>query len=230
VTIETTVRPIPSVRRINPARPATRAVVDATVMGARRDVLVGCSAAVPEAPLVLPRPCDEENLRRGVRYRMLYPDRARSMPRIARQLGVLAAAGAEIRTAPSVPVDALVVDGSRVLLPRETPAQGPCGLVLFQLPSIVTTTVELFDRLWATAVPWNATEQPSEHGLNERERALLTLLSAGCTDVTAASRLGVSVRTVRRAMADMMNRLGARSRFQAGVKAVDRGWIEPQAM
>nr|WP_240522031.1 helix-turn-helix transcriptional regulator [Amycolatopsis vastitatis] len=61
--------------------------------------------------------------------------------------------------------------------------------------------------------------------LSDRERQLLTLLTAGYTDESAAVRLGVSVRTVRRMVAGIMDRLGARSRFQAGVKAADRGWL-----
>src|SRR5690606_16788413 len=142
-----------------------------------------------------------------------------------RQLGKLVAAGAEVRTSSSVPVDALVVASSLVVLPREARVQGPCELALFQLPSVITATVELFDRVWANAVPWGSTGMPSERGLTEREKELLTLLSAGCTDLTVASRLGVSVRTVRRMMSDVMNRLGARSRFQAGVKAADGAWL-----
>jgi DNA-binding NarL/FixJ family response regulator len=35
----------------------------------------------------------------------------------------------------------------------------------------------------------------------------------------------MSVRTVRRRVADLMDDLGADSRFQAGVEAVRRGWI-----
>nr|WP_233226228.1 helix-turn-helix transcriptional regulator [Amycolatopsis sp. CA-126428] len=61
--------------------------------------------------------------------------------------------------------------------------------------------------------------------LSDRERQLLTLLTAGYTDESAAVRLGISVRTVRRLVSGIMNRLGARSRFQAGVKAADRGWL-----
>jgi DNA-binding NarL/FixJ family response regulator len=61
--------------------------------------------------------------------------------------------------------------------------------------------------------------------LSDRERQLLTLLTAGYTDESAAARLGISVRTVRRMVSGIMNRLGARSRFQAGVKAADRGWL-----
>ena len=35
----------------------------------------------------------------------------------------------------------------------------------------------------------------------------------------------VSLRTVRRMMSDLMERLAAQSRFQAGVNAAKRGWI-----
>ncbi len=60
---------------------------------------------------------------------------------------------------------------------------------------------------------------------SDRERQLLTLLTAGYTDESAATRLGISARTVRRMVSGIMSRLGARSRFQAGVKAADRGWL-----
>lgn len=58
---------------------------------------------------------------------------------------------------------------------------------------------------------------------------MLRLLSLGATDEFAAAQLGISVRTVRRMVAQIMNRLGARSRFQAGVKAADRGWLLDRA-
>ncbi|MFF7634637.1 hypothetical protein ACFZB9_15980 [Kitasatospora sp. NPDC008050] len=40
-----------------------------------------------------------------------------------------------------------------------------------------------------------------------------------------AERAGLSVRSCRRHIAELMDRLGARSRFQAGVIAVQRGLI-----
>ncbi|GGV68738.1 hypothetical protein GCM10010277_78240 [Streptomyces longisporoflavus] len=61
--------------------------------------------------------------------------------------------------------------------------------------------------------------------LSSTERALLRLAAEGCTDAAAASRLHVSHRTARRMMAALMERLGARSRFEAGVKATRLGWL-----
>ena len=55
---------------------------------------------------------------------------------------------------------------------------------------------------------------------------MLRLLAGGLTDEMIARRLGVSVRTARRAASDLLSRLGARSRFQAGARAVAREWLD----
>lgn len=55
---------------------------------------------------------------------------------------------------------------------------------------------------------------------------MLKLLGNGCTDELVARRLGVSVRTARRVAAELFARLGAQSRFQAGARALARGWID----
>jgi DNA-binding NarL/FixJ family response regulator len=53
--------------------------------------------------------------------------------------------------------------------------------------------------------------------LDERQRRLLALLLAGHTDTSAASRLGVSPRTVTNILRLLMDRLGVHNRFQLGV-------------
>lgn len=156
---------------------------------------------------------------------MKLPDQARTTPRQAARLGALAQAGADIRTVPEVPLDALVID--RVL--TVVPADHSSDVAMFQLTSVVTTTVELFDRVWYSAAPFTASAPHCGTEVTRRERELLTLLFAGSTDESAAARLGVSVRTVRRMVRELMQRLGARSRFQAGAKALDRGWLLERA-
>jgi len=51
------------------------------------------------------------------------------------------------------------------------------------------------------------------------------MLENGFTDEGISRKMDVSIRTVRRTMADLMKRLNAQSRFQAGAEAVRRGWI-----
>lgn len=191
--------------------------VDALLAGATREVLVMSTSSGD--PIGGMRPVNHENLLRGVRYRVIVPDAARTAPRVV-------ACGADTRTVAEVPTDALVVDGAAVVLPVDRTAGGRAlSTAVFRLSSVVTTTTELFERLWSAGVPMSPHERRDAVELSRREKDLLALLSAGCTDESAAARLGVSVRTVRRMVADLMNRLGARSRFQAGAKAAGRGWL-----
>ena len=189
---------------------STPAGIDAALATAHHEVLVAGTSG-PGDPLGR---ADHDNLRRGVRYRLILPDRVRENPVLALRLGRLAAAGAEVRTLPAVPVRATVVDARLALLPA---AQGP-ELAVVRLAGVVDAMVVLFEQWWASAAPLSG-----DTGLDARERELLALLSAGCTDESAAARLGVSVRTVRRMMAGIMTRLGARSRFQAGLRAAGTG-------
>ena len=47
----------------------------------------------------------------------------------------------------------------------------------------------------------------------------------GVTDAAIARQTGFSQRTVERRVRHVMERLGAQTRFQAGVQAVHRGWL-----
>jgi DNA-binding NarL/FixJ family response regulator len=91
---------------------------------------------------------------------------------------------------------------------------GPCPTL-----DLMTRT---FDVLWSLAAPISV--NPSEP-LDERDRAILTLMGLGATDDTIARRLGMSRRTVVRRTASLLERLGASTRFQAGVQAIRRGWL-----
>ncbi|SCD54243.1 regulatory protein, luxR family, partial [Streptomyces sp. di50b] len=62
-------------------------------------------------------------------------------------------------------------------------------------------------------------------GLTPQEHKLLQLLATGLTDEAVARTLGIGVRTERRMTAELMERLGASSRFEAGVQAARRQWI-----
>lgn len=58
----------------------------------------------------------------------------------------------------------------------------------------------------------------------DEERAVASLLVTGMTDEMAARRLGLSRRTFRRRLKALMDKLGARSRFQAGFMLAATGW------
>lgn len=62
----------------------------------------------------------------------------------------------------------------------------------------------------------------------DEERAVASLLVTGMTDEMAARRLGLSRRTFRRRLKALMDKLGARSRFQAGFMLAETGWASEQ--
>lgn len=65
-----------------------------------------------------------------------------------------------------------------------------------------------------------------EEGPTRDERRLMGLLAEGLTDETIAAQLGWSRRTLDRRLRSAMGKLGARSRFQAGVLMVRSGWLD----
>lgn len=54
---------------------------------------------------------------------------------------------------------------------------------------------------------------------------MLSVLATGAKDEVAACRLGLSVRNLRRRIAVRLDRLGVSSRFEAGVRAAEPGWV-----
>ncbi|MEU4603375.1 helix-turn-helix transcriptional regulator [Kribbella sp. NPDC023972] len=193
----------------------------AELLASAKDDVIAMSNLTPAGPAFGPR-----DVRPGLRYRAIYPDTARTTPTACRHLGAMSIAGVAVRTMPYIPMNALVIDGSIAVLPADS---ANSSVAVLRLTSVVTNAIELFERIWPDAVPLAGDDLPDDTDLSGREQEMLRLLALGATDEVAAAQLGISVRTVRRMVAQIMNRLGARSRFQAGVKAADRGWLLERA-
>lgn len=122
-----------------------------------------------------------------------------------------------------IPFTVLVVDRSFCLMEWSSSNEdGPQGLVL-RSTGMVHALLTLADRLWALATPMTRGSSPTE--LEPRDAAILRLMAAGAPDASIARQAGVSQRTVERRLRSLMDRLGAETRFQAGVQAVRRGWL-----
>lgn len=164
-------------------------------------------------------------LARGVSMRSLFQELARRHAHIADYGHVLLSHGGEVRTAPTIPQRMVVVDRTHALVPID-PADNRKGALHVTEPGIVSALLELFEQSWNTAVPLGTTRPGDpEDGLTDHERELLRLLGTGLTDEAAGQRLGLTDRTIRRQVASIMERLGASSRFEAGIKAAQRGWL-----
>jgi len=193
----------------------------AELLASAENEVIAMSTLTPAGPTFGPR-----EVRHGVCYRAIFPDTARTTPSAGRHLGALSLAGVAVRTIPHVPMNALVIDGSVAVLRADT-TNG--SVAVLRLSSVAVTALELFEPIWPDAVPLADGDLPDDTDLSLREQEMLRLLALGATDEVAAAQLDISVRTVRRMVAQIMNRLGARSRFQAGVKAADRGWLLERA-
>lgn len=89
--------------------------------------------------------------------------------------------------------------------------------------ALVGGAYALFEAAWAAADELEAFLVSDRPQLDARARAVLKALESGATDEAASRRLGMSVRTYRRGVAELLAVLGAGSRFQAGVRAGELG-------
>lgn len=180
--------------------------------------------AQSEANLNASRELDAEAIDRGVRVRTVYQDSVRNHRPTLEYAQWLSEMGSEVRTAATLPLRMLIVDRKIAVLPVKTDDSGAAAIVITS-EGIVTALTALFNATWRAAAPLGAARRRDTDGLSAQERQVLRLLAAGLTDEAIARHMGVSVRTARRAAADLHARLSARSRFQAGARAVSMGWI-----
>lgn len=171
------------------------------------------------------KPLDRDIVLRGGRLRTIYLNSIVNDTATTEYARWLVRNGGEVRTAATLPLRMAIYDRRLALVPFD-PDDSAAGAVLLHGTGVVAALCALFDRVWQTAVQFGKERQRDDHGLTAQEREVLSLLSEGHTDDAIAHKLSVSVRTTRRIIADVMTRLGARSRFQAGARARDRGWVD----
>ncbi|MFC8920955.1 LuxR C-terminal-related transcriptional regulator [Streptomyces sp. NPDC047821] len=172
------------------------------------------------------KPQDAELLGRGVKMRTLYLDSLRNNPPTVAYANWLAGKGGQVRTVPSLPIRMLIMDRTTALIPV-TRDDSSTGAVVLRGDGILAALCGLFEATWERAVPLDSSKVQArdDRGLVPTEAEVLRLLAKGHTDEFIAKRVGVSSRTIRRVAAELMEKLEARSRFQAGAQAALRGWI-----
>lgn len=83
---------------------------------------------------------------------------------------------------------------------------------------VVRAFVELFDRLWTAGAGL-------DEAVSGSSEQLVDLMQAGLKDEAIARVLGVSLRTVRRRVAALMDECGVDTRFQLAVALTERGLV-----
>ncbi|MEO3748675.1 helix-turn-helix transcriptional regulator [Plantactinospora sp. B5E13] len=164
---------------------------------------------------------------RELRVRLLsqHPDRGRR--HILRRLASSVGADRQVRTMDTVPSWLVLFDRGNVVLPVSA-EQPNTRIAVVGHPAVVSSVRTMFEMLWNLASPLSTA--PPERGSelrDEMRQGILSHLAAGLKDEVIARRMGLSVRTCRRYIAEIMERLGAASRFQAGVLAERHGFNGP---
>lgn len=161
----------------------------------------------------------ETALRRGVTLRHIWAASVLDHPQAADHAAWLTARWSAPRVTDQIPLRATLVDGTTAIL-ADTSRTG-----MVRTSTTLDSLTHMADRLWASASPAPAVRQRAALSSDTRNLLVLRLLADGLTDDAIARRIGVSVRTIRNDVAGTMTRLQARSRFQAGVRAVQLGLI-----
>ena len=151
----------------------------------------------------------------GVQVRGIYSPDSLDRPGAVEEIHSMAEAGERSRLHPDVPMKLAIADRSQALLPLGIDAVIDSALVV-HTSTLLDALVRMFELLWEQSVPIVREHKAAI------DMGLLTLLSAGLKDDAIARQLGVSPRTVARRVAELMEQLGARTRFQAGATAERR--------
>jgi DNA-binding CsgD family transcriptional regulator len=202
-----------------------RAVIDdlARTCSESLDALVPGSGLSEEAVRAATS-LDMEMLERGVKMRSLFQHSARNNRAQVRHVAILTTAGAQVRSTSSLPSRMLIYDGNCAVLPLDPRHKGS-GAAVIRDPTVLSFLQQLYEHYWDRALEFAEDEQRDGSDPTEVERDVLLLMAAGKKDEAIAHQLGMSPRSVSRIVARLMERLGAESRFQAGVRAAMSGWL-----
>jgi DNA-binding CsgD family transcriptional regulator/DNA-binding MarR family transcriptional regulator len=168
---------------------------------------------------------ERRSLEQGtVGYRVVYDQESVALPGRLENIWDGIRRGERARVGPGVPVKLVIGDKTEAIV--SSPADFQRGLAYVLRPSsLLDLATGLFEATWDRALPLNRTEPANDATIDETDRQLLGLLATGATDEVIARTFGWSIRTVQRHLHEIMRRVGAQTRFQAGMEAVRRGWV-----
>lgn len=157
----------------------------------------------------------------GKQVRLLYsPDYLESRGR--RPVLRHSSLGAQIRVTDNDFHNALILDRRVAVLWSGAGARDPYAYLVRE-PAVLRALHQFALLTWQSGHGL-----PGEGGgaeIGETLRATLRMLDLGLKDEVAARQLGVSLRTYRRHIAELMTRLGVRTRFHIGVRAAELGLL-----
>lgn len=162
---------------------------------------------------------------RGAEVRLVVLDSVRTAPDVLEGVRWMARQGVAVRTVATLPAWMFLVDDAYTLIAYD-PADHRAGAIRFDNIGPMAAARELFDIRWAEGRLLEDCPRANAAGRpTAQQKEILRKLADGAKDESIARFLGVSTRTIRRLIADIGDQLGAESRFQIAVRAVERGWL-----
>lgn len=171
------------------------------------------------------RPLDLRCLRRGIALRSIVLRSALDDPTTAAYLLELVDRGAQVRWVDQTQERVLVYDRATALVPA-VPTDTSAGALLLHDPALVANLIALFEQVWSSATPIEQHgDRSGDPVLTPTELQVLESMCSVSKDDLGARLVGVSVRTYRRHVADLLRTLGAETRPQAALVARERGLV-----
>lgn len=130
----------------------------------------------------------------------------------------------EVRIGPRSTPDMLIVDGERAFA-RLSNAERDA--LVIRSPELASLLHTFYSEAWSKAISFRVFQNFARVQNCLQTKRIISMLAQGYKDDVAARNLGMSVRTYRRYVADLMRDLDAQSRFQVGVRAAQLGLMGP---
>jgi hypothetical protein len=201
-------------------------VIDKLLLGGARSEYLGL-----DDPSYLMRAKVEESIwARGAHIMKSLADRGVRIRQLSTRAGVQAdeetfpclqwRIGGEARLVDRLPTKACIIDRRLALVPIDLAVLAR-GMLVVTDRAVVDLLVSMHQSLWRTGVELRRSHDEPPPAL----RPILAMLASGMPDDRAAKSAGLSPRTYSRRVAELMQALGAKSRFEAGIEASRRGWV-----
>lgn len=156
-------------------------------------------------------------LGKGIRYRVLYDESSFDVPGKLDAVRACVNAGEEARVAQGIPMKLVAADDKIAITYTHGGDEHVRDGLLIYPSSLLDGLLNMFEILWSRSVALAPETMPPKGDAEaEVDKELVAFLAVGVSDEAIAHRLQISVRTVRRRIAELMTRLDAQTRFQAG--------------
>ncbi|MGZ4745208.1 MAG: hypothetical protein ACXVYS_18535, partial [Oryzihumus sp.] len=153
-------------------------------------------------------------LQRGAKMRTLYQHSARHSPATREYVAEVTGYGAEVRTLDEFFRRLIICDRQVAMVPASD--NHHVAIAVYD-KSLIAYLVDIFDRSWERAQPFNVSGGQAERHIAADVRAMtIRLLVEGHSDPASAKRLGVSTRTYAGYIAALKDEYDVQTRFQLG--------------